>query len=192
MKLFSSLYQRVLRWSAHKHAPWYLGGLSFAESSFFPIPPDVMLIPMVMARADKAWFLALLTTLCSVTGGAFGFLLGWLAFDAVAPIVQSLGYWDAYLLAKSWFEEWGLWVVLLVGFSPIPYKVFTIAAGALLMPFLPFILASFLGRGGRFFLVALIMKTGGTRLEPIVRKYIDILGWLFVALLIIAFIAMKI
>ncbi len=189
--MFSSLYVKVMRWSAHKNAPWFLGGLSFCESFFFPIPPDVMLIPMVLARVEKAWFLAALTTVASVIGGAFGFALGWWAFDAITPWVQSMGYWDHYIHTKEWFEQWGLWVILLAGFSPIPYKVFTITAGAMMMSFVPFVLASIIGRGGRFFLVALVIYMGGARVEPLLRRYIDWIGWLFVFILFIVFLIVK-
>lgn len=150
-----------MRWSRHRHAPWYLGGVSFAESSFFPIPPDVMLAPMSLANPARAWRFALLTTLASVAGGLFGYAIGYFAFDALEPWLRESRYWDSYQLAVAWFGEWSFWVVFIAGFSPIPYKVFTIAAGALSMALLPFTLASLIRRGGRFFLVAGLMKWGG-------------------------------
>ena len=133
MRLFSPLYTRVMQWSRHPHAPRYLAGLSFAESSFFPIPPDVMLAPMSLAKPAAAWRLALLTTIASVLGGLAGYLIGWLAFDLVEPWLRDLGYWDKYLRAQSWFDEWGFWAIFIAGFSPIPYKVFTITAGVIQM-----------------------------------------------------------
>ncbi len=177
MRLFGALYDRVILWAGHRKAPWYLGGLSFAESSFFPIPPDVMLAPMVLARPARAWSLAALTTAASVAGGVFGYLIGWLAFDLVEPLLHRSGHWDTYLRARDWFERWGVWVVFIAGFSPIPYKVFTITAGALSMALFPFILASLIGRGARFFLVAALIRWGGARYEPLLRRYIDWLGW---------------
>ncbi len=188
MKLFSPLYERALHWSRHRHAPWYLAGLSFAESSFFPIPPDVMLAPMSLANPARAWWFAALTTLASVIGGLFGYGIGVFAFDLIEPLLHDAGYWPKYLQAKSWFDEWGFWAVLLAGFSPIPYKIFTITAGAIAMPLLPFALASVIGRGARFFLVAALMAWGGERMEALLRRYIDRIGWLLVAAVVVAFI----
>lgn len=186
MRLFGPLYDRVLGWAAHPKARWYLGGLSFAESSFFPIPPDVMLAPMALARPVDAWRLALLTTLTSVAGGVLGYAIGYFALDLVEPWLVSAGYWDGYLQARDWFQTWGFWAVLAAGFSPIPYKLFTIAAGALGM-FLPiFMLASVFGRGGRFFLVAGLIRWGGAPMEAQLRRHVEFLGWLLVGLLLLA------
>lgn len=175
--LFAGLYDRVLRWSGHRHAPRYLAGLSFMESSFFPVPPDVMLIPMVLREPAQSWRLAGLTTLASVVGGLFGYAIGFFAYAAIEPWLQASPYWDAYQQAVVWFGEWGFWVVLIAGFSPIPYKVFTIAAGALAVAIVPFTLASVAGRGARFFLVAQLVAVFGPRVEPTVRKYIEWVGW---------------
>ena len=191
MKIFSRLYDLVLEWSRHRHAPWYLGGLSFAESSFFPIPPDVMLAPMVLARRDKAWSFAFLTTVTSVAGGLAGFLIGWLAIEAIIPILERFEYLDKFELAKSWFTEWGFWAILIAGFSPIPYKVFTIAAGAMSMAILPFTLASAVGRGARFFLVAALIYWGGEPFERHLKRYVDVLGWIFVVLIIVAVVLLR-
>ncbi len=185
MGVFSSLYNRVMQWSRHRNAPRYLAGLSFAESSFFPIPPDVMLAPMCLAQPAKAMHFALLTTVASVLGGLAGWMIGYFAFDAIEPWLRTSSYWSAYQTAQAWFGRWGFWAVLLAGFSPIPYKVFTIAAGVAAMSLLPFVLASILGRGGRFFLVAGLMAWGGPRMEEKLRIYIDRLGWLTVALVAI-------
>jgi len=185
MKLFGPLYDRVLGWSAHPRASWYLGGLSFAESSFFPIPPDVMLAPMTLAKPKRWWRLALLTTIMSVAGGMLGYLIGWLAIDWIEPHIRQWGYGEGFDTAQNWFAVWGFAAVLVAGFSPIPYKVFTIAAGALSMNPLLFILASLFGRGGRFFLVAGLVGLAGPRLEPMLRRYMEWLGWLTVLGLVI-------
>lgn len=182
MQIFSPLYRRAMLWSRHRHAPWYLGGMSFAESSFFPIPPDVMLAPMCLADPKRAWRLAWLTTLTSVAGGLFGYAIGYFAFDAIEPWLRESRYWASYRLAVDWFGQWGFWAVFVAGFSPIPYKVFTIAAGVLSMALLPFTLASLIGRGSRFFLVAALMKWGGARMEAALHRYVDRLGWATVAL----------
>ena len=191
MKLFGPLYDRVLGWAAHPKARWYLGVLSFAESSFFPVPPDVMLAPMALARPVDAWRLAALTTITSVAGGVLGYFIGYFALELVEPWMVSAGHWDGYLQARDWFQTWGFWAVLAAGFSPIPYKLFTVAAGALAM-FMPvFILASLVGRGGRFFLVAGLIRWGGAPMEAQLRRHVEFLGWLFVGLLLLAWLLLQ-
>lgn len=192
MKLFSQLYDWVMRYVTHQHAPRYLAALSFSESMFFPIPPDVMLAPMALANRAKAWRFALLTTLASILGGACGYLLGMLFFEPfVEPLLQSWGYVERFQHAMQWFESYGVWVVFLAGFSPIPYKVFTISAGLLQMAFLPFMLASAVGRGLRFYLVAGLMVLGGQKMETNLRKYIDFIGWLTVFLAILLYLILR-
>lgn len=191
MKLFGPLYDRVLNWSRHPKAPWYLGGLSFAESSFFPIPPDVMLAPMALARPEHWFRLALITTLTSVAGGLLGYLIGWAAMDAVLPWIERMGYGAKLLAAREWFDQWGFWAVFLAGFSPIPYKAFTITAGGLGMALLPFTIASVIGRGGRFFLVAFLMARFGPAAEAKLKPTIEWLGWGMVAALVLAYLLLR-
>lgn len=187
MKLFSALYTRVMSWSRHRLAPGYLAGLSFAESSFFPIPPDVMLAPMSLSQPQRAWFFAGLTTIASVVGGIAGYLIGLYFFDILQPYLHQWGYWDKFVQVRAWFDEWGFWAILIAGFSPIPYKLFTISAGVISMPFLPFVLASIVGRGARFYLVSGLMKWGGSEMEEKLHKYIDRIGWLMIILIIAAY-----
>ena len=191
MQVFSGLYDRVMEWSRHPRASALLVGLSFAESSFFPIPPDVMLAPMSMARPRRAFWYAGLTTLASVVGGVVGYFIGLLAFEAVTPWIQELGYWDKYLLARQWFDQWGFWAVFLAGFSPIPYKIFTITSGAIAMSLLPFVTASVIGRGARFYLVAGLMAWGGQPMEALLRRYIDVAGWIVVFAVIVGLFVVK-
>ena len=191
MRIFTRLYDLALRWSKHRHAPRYLGALSFAESSFFPIPPDVMLAPMTLARPEKGWFYAALTTLTSVIGGLFGYLIGAFALDMVEPLLQQWGYWEKYLTVKTWFTDWGFWAVLLAGFSPVPYKLFTIAAGGLAMSLPLFVVSSAIGRGGRFFLVSGIIIWGGAPMEAKLRQYIDTIGWITIALGLVLYFAFR-
>lgn len=187
MKLFSALYDRVMRWSKHPYAQRYLAVLSFAESSFFPIPPDVMLAPMSLAQPRRAWRYAALTTVASVLGGVAGYLIGLFAFELIEPLIRSAGYWGKYEQVHTWFEQWGFWAIFIAGFSPIPYKLFTISAGVLSMSLFPFILASAIGRGARFFLVAGLMVWGGERMERTLREYIDRIGWLVILAAIIGY-----
>lgn len=188
MRLFSALYDRVLQWSQHRHATPILAGLSFAESVIFPIPPDVMLAPMAMTQPNRAWRLALLTTIASVLGGLAGYLLGWLAYDAVVvPMVEWAGYEAKLARITDWFQSYGFWIVFVAGFSPIPYKLFTVTAGAMSVAIVPFLIASALSRGLRFFLVAWLMKTGGPAMAAKLRSYVDALGWALIIGVVIAY-----
>ncbi len=192
MALFSRLYEKALQWAQHRYAAWYLAALSFAESSFFPIPPDVMLAPMVLARRALAWRYALITTVASVAGGALGYLIGLFAFEMVEEWLRQSHYWSAFQQAQAWFEEWGIWAIFIAGFSPVPYKIFTITAGVAGMAFLPFIIVSFIGRGMRFFLVAGLIWWGGERFEALLRCYVDRLGWGLVALILLSYVIFKV
>ena len=191
MRLFTTLYDHVLSWSRHRLAVRYLALLSFAEASFFPVPPDVMLAPMVLARRRHAWRLAMVTTLASAVGGALGYLIGSYFFAFVEPLLHAWGYWSAYLEARQWFAAWGVWVVFLAGFTPIPYKVFTITSGAVGMAFVPFFIVSVMGRGLRFFLVAGLIYWGGERAERGLRRHIDLFGWLCVILIVILYFLLR-
>ena len=170
MKIFSSLYDRALGWSRHPHAERYLGAVSFTESVVFPIPPDVLLAPMTLATPERWLRLASITTITSVLGGLLGYLLGWLAFDAVSPWLLRVGYMDEFEAAQAWFAIYGFWAIFLAGLTPIPYKVFTIAAGAAQMGLVPFVLGSVVGRGLRFFLVAALVRFGGAPIEQHIRR----------------------
>lgn len=191
MKIFSLLYQKVMLWSRLPNAPWYLAILSFAESSFFPIPPDVMLAPMSLSNPSKAWWFATITTIASVLGGLLGYLIGATAFDVIEPHLKASSYWATFQIAELWFKDWGFWAIFVAGFSPIPYKVFTIAAGTLSMAIIPFTIASIIGRGARFFIVAGLMKWGGARMEANLHKYVDRIGWATVALIAIAIVVYR-
>jgi membrane protein YqaA with SNARE-associated domain len=184
--MFKGVYDRVLLWSGHRHARRYLVGLSFAEATFFPVPPDVMLAPMVLAQRSQAWRLALLTTLASVAGGLAGYLIGWLGLELVWPLLERFGQVEAYRHAVEAFGRWGIAFVIVAGFTPIPFKLITIAAGALLMPIAPFALGSLIGRGARFFLVAGLIWLGGERAAERLRAWVDGIGWTVVVLTVVA------
>ncbi|MCZ6808696.1 MAG: DedA family protein [Proteobacteria bacterium] len=185
MRLFAPLYDRVLSWAGHRHAERYLGVLSFAESSFFPIPPDVMLAPMCLAQRARAWRFATVTTVTSLAGGIAGYAIGYYLLEAIEPWLHEMGYWPAYLNGRQWFDEWGVWAVFVAGFSPIPYKIFTISAGAAVLNFPGFVIASAISRGARFFLVAGLIVAGGQRMADVLPKYVERIGWLLVLLTII-------
>lgn len=185
MKLFSPLYRKVLAWASHPHAPRYLGALSFAESSFFPIPPDVMLAPMVLSKPDRAWYFALITTVTSVAGGIFGYFIGYFLFEELGrPLIEFYHAEQKFNTVKDWFDLYGVWVVFIAGFSPIPYKLFTVTSGVLSLALTPFILASAIGRGARFFLVAGLIHWGGEGFAAFLEKRVDLIGWVTVAVIV--------
>lgn len=183
--IFTPIYDRVLAWSRHPHAQWYLGMLSFIEAIFFPIPPDVMLAPMVLANRARAWWLAFVTTLASVLGGVVGYVLGFWALELVLPIIEQAGYGAGYEHAVDAFQKYGIWFVILAGFSPIPFKAITIAAGAMGMPWVGFIVGCIVGRGARFFMVAGIIFAGGERAAEHLRAWVDRIGWAVVAVALV-------
>lgn len=192
MKIFEFFYDKTMLWAKHKHAQWFLGGMSFAESVIFPIPPDVMLAPMALSKPQRAWWYAAITTLGSVLGGILGFILGWFAFEGfIQPLVEQWGYQEKMEHAMQWFSEYGVWVVFLAGFTPIPYKIFTISAGAMHMAFIPFVIASAIGRGARFFMVAGLMYWGGEKFERKLRQHIDTLGWAVIILAVILYFILR-
>lgn len=190
-RIFRKLYDRVLCWSAHRRAPAILAALSFAESSFFPVPPDVMLAPMCLARPRRGWWYAFVCTASSVLGGLAGYLVGRWAFGAIEPWLLGSRYAGTFEAAVASFETWGFAYILLAGFTPIPYKIFTISAGVVGMPLLPFMGGSILGRGGRFFLVAALIRAFGERAAVHLRAWIDAIGWTVLALALIALLAWR-
>lgn len=181
--LFARIYERMMQWARHQHAVQVLAGFSFLESIIVPIPTDVMLAPMAMATPNRAVYLATITTIFSVLGGIVGYFLGVWAFPIlVEPVLQSLGYMHKYEMVHEWFVQWGFWVVFIAGFSPIPYKIFTVAAGLTGVLFIPFLIASILSRGARFFLVSVLMAKGGPRLEQFIHNVLARFGWAMVVI----------
>jgi membrane protein YqaA with SNARE-associated domain len=181
----------MIQWSQSPKAEPLLCIISFAESSFFPIPPDVMLISMGLANPNKSWRYAFLTLLFSLLGGLFGYILGYYAMHWIEPFLMTTQYYAVYQNTSQWFTHYGIWVVFVAGFSPIPYKVFTLAAGAMAMPLIPFLVASFFGRGLRFYLVAALIYFYGSKIDRQIRQYIDYIGWLVVILLVIGYFIYK-
>lgn len=168
--MLRALYDFVLRLAGHRHAGAWLSVVSFAESSFFPIPPDAMLVPMCLARPERAWRYAALCTIASVLGGVLGYLIGYFLFEAIAqPILAAYGHAEALESFRGWFSRWGAAVILIKGLTPIPFKIVTIGAGAAAFDPWIFLLTSIITRGTRFFLVAAMLRRFG---EP-VRGFIE-------------------
>ncbi|AAU38878.1 YqaA family protein [[Mannheimia] succiniciproducens] len=191
MKIFGAMYDKTMQWSKHRFAAFWLCLVSFIEAIFFPIPPDVMLIPMSMSKPKSAVRLALYTAVSSVVGGMIGYAVGYYAFDFVQGYITQWGYQQHWDTAISWFQQWGILVVFVAGFSPIPYKVFTIAAGVMQMAFIPFVITAFVSRAARFLLVAKLAAWGGEKFAAKLRKSIEVIGWAVVVLAVIAYLILK-
>lgn len=176
MQVLARLTDRVLAWARMPKAPVLLCAVSFAESVFFPIAVDVMLVPMCVARPRRKWRLATLTLVFSVAGGLAGLMLGYLAIDAVLPWIEELGWGDQYSRVQDWYQRWGYWALVIAAFTPLPYKIFAISAGGLNMDAGTFLAASLLGRGIRFFLVAALAAWLGPKALTAIR-YSDAVGW---------------
>jgi membrane protein YqaA with SNARE-associated domain len=178
--------------AAHRNAPWALAGVSFIESSVFPIPPDVMLIPMVLAERRKAWFYSALCTVASVLGGALGYVIGYFLFEMIGePILRFYGYQQRFAEFASSYNEFGAWIVFFAGVTPFPYKVITIASGATQLNFLVFMLASVAARGLRFFVVAALLYWFGPPIKDFIERYLGILFTIFVILLFGGFVLVR-
>ena len=196
MRWLRRMYDWVLSWSATPYGAWALFVLAFAESSFFPIPPDVLLIALCMGCYKRSMWFAVVCSVGSVIGGAAGYLIGWQFFEIIGePIINTFASKELYHQVEGHFQEYGVWIVGTAGFTPIPYKVFTIAAGAFHMNFISFILVSALSRSARFFLVAGIIqityKRYGEKIQSWIDRYFNALCLAFMVLLILGFLAIK-
>ncbi|MEJ0063104.1 MAG: YqaA family protein [Alphaproteobacteria bacterium] len=186
--MIRSLYDWVLRHAEKPHAEWFLFAIAFAESSFFPIPPDILLLPMCIARRDRAVRLALICTAGSVLGGLVGYGIGALLYDTVGQwIVTTYHLEAAFERFHQGFNEWGVWIILAKGLTPIPYKLVTIASGVAEFPLVPFILASIATRGLRFFAVALLVKKFGAPIQAFIEKYLTWVALGFLAVIALGF-----
>ncbi len=191
MGIFSVLYDRVIELAGNQHAKRYLAIVSFAEASFFPVPADVMLAPMILADPRKAFGYARVAIYSSVCGGILGYLLGYFAFHPIVePFIKTFGYEETYYKALELFRIWGFWLLCLVGCVPIPYKLFTISAGMLQYNILLFIISSIVGRSLRYFLVSAAIKAGGKKMDILLRRFVDRVVW-FIIIAILAGITIK-
>jgi len=183
------LYDWVMGLAASRHAPAALFAVSFAESSFFPAPPDLMLAPMVLARPERAWTYAALCTAASVLGGALGYAIGFYLQDAALWLMTLSGHKGGLAQFQCWYADFGVWVILIKGLTPIPYKLVTIASGLAEFSFPMFIAASVVTRGARFFLVAAVVKKLGPSMLPIVEKRLALFAGIAVALIVLGLVA---
>jgi membrane protein YqaA with SNARE-associated domain len=186
------LYDWMMRMAAGPKAPYALGAVSFAESSFFPIPPDVMLIPMVIANRAKAWWYATLATVTSVIGGIAGYAIGYFLFESIGrPILAFYGHADSLEPALKLFRDWGVWILIAKGWTPLPFKVLTILSGMAHMALGPFIVASIISRAMRFFLVAGLLYFFGEPIRDFIEKRLTLVTTVSVVVLIGGFVAIK-
>lgn len=189
--MLRKLYDWVMDLAGSRHAPSALCAVSFAESSFFPIPPDVMLAPMVLARPERAYLYAGLCTISSVLGGCLGYFIGFHLGDLGHWLLALLGHADGEAAFREWFGKWGLWVILIKGLTPIPYKLVTIASGLAHFSFVTFLWASVVTRGARFFLTATLLKYFGPAVREEVEKRLTLYTVIGVAVLVGAFVAVR-
>jgi membrane protein YqaA with SNARE-associated domain len=186
------LYDWVMGLARHRHAIPAMGVVSFAESSFFPIPPDVMLVPMVLANRNKAFTIALVCTVSSVLGGLLGYAIGYYFFETIgAWVVDTYGLQAGLEKFREEFARYGTWVILIKGLTPIPYKLVTIASGAAHFDLFTFVWASIVTRGARFFLVAALLWKFGEPIRTFIEQRLTLVMWLFLIALVGGFVAVK-
>lgn len=177
MALFAPIYERALTWSKHPRAPSILGLWSFVEAIFFPVPPEVLLGPMCLAAPKRGFWFATISTFYAVLGALVGYLIGWLAADWAESVMAWLGQTERFNELKEAARVNGFWMLLVAGFIPVPFKIFTLASGVVGMPILPFVLGALIGRGKRTFLVAFAVWLGGERMERKLHEHVEKIGW---------------
>ncbi len=178
------LYDWTMKQAGHRHALPAVAGISFIESSVFPIPPDVLIIPMVLAERTKAWLIATVCTIASVAGGLLGYAIGYFLFEQLGqPILAFYGYTEQFQEFRGFYQEWGFWFVAAAGFTPFPYKVITIASGVLTLNPVVFVLASVASRGGRFFILCGLLWYFGPPIRMFIERHLALLTVLFFVLL---------
>ena len=185
MIVFRNLYDWTLKQSSKKNAKWFLAFISFIESSFFPIPPDIILIPMIIAKRSKAFIYAAICTLSSVFGGLFGYIIGFTLFNTIGVFLVDLYGMNEHILnLKEYYKNYGVWFVLVAGFTPLPFKVITIASGLFQLNLFIFIICSLFARGLRFYLIAILLYLYGEVIKNFIEKYFNYLTIIFFVLLI--------
>lgn len=183
--MFRKLYDWVLRLAGHRHAVRYMAGVSFAESSFFPIPPDVMVIPMILARRDQAYLIASVCTIASVLGGIAGYAIGMFLYESVGQwLIRIYGMGEGIEEFRATYREWGVAIILIKGLTPIPFKLVTIASGIAGFSFPKFVAAALVTRAARFFLIAFLLKRYGAPVQAFIEKRLTLVGILFLICLV--------
>ena len=183
--MFQRLYKKCLNLAGHKNSNFYLGLISFIESSFFPIPPDIILIPMIIAKRTKAFIYAFICTISSVLGGLFGYLIGFALFNSIGiALINLYGMTEYITNLKEYYNNYGIWFVLIAGFTPIPFKIITITSGLFQLNLIIFILCSLIARGCRFYLISGLLYLFGETIKKFIDRYFNFLTILFVILLI--------
>ena len=192
MFLLRKLYDWTLEKSKHPKAAWFLSIISFAESSFFPIPPDIILIPMIIAKRTRAWFYAFVCTMSSVLGGLFGYCIGYFFYNSVGKIIlEYYGLTNQFIIFEEYYLKYGILIVIGAGFTPFPYKFITIASGVFGLNVFLFTVVSFFSRGLRFYLLSFLLKFFGEKIEKLIDKYFNILAILFFVLLVAGIVVLK-
>jgi membrane protein YqaA with SNARE-associated domain len=190
--MLDRVYAQTLALAASRHATAALALVAFAESSFFPLPPDLLLIPMILARPRRAFLLAGLCTVMSVLGGFLGYAIGYFLFDAIGrPILEFYHAMGRYDALKAAFAQWGAWIIIIKGLTPIPYKLVTIASGVAQFPIVPFALASLVSRSLRFFLLAVLLWRFGEPVREFIEHRLMLVTSLFAAALVGGFVALR-
>lgn len=187
------LYEWILALAGKPSAPWALGAVAFAESSFFPVPPDVMMVPMAVSRPDRVWFYALIATLASVAGGVLGYAIGALLFDSVGQwVFRVYGLSEKAATFQESYAAYGHWVILLKGLTPIPFKLVTITSGFAHYDLFWFVVLSLITRGARFFLLAGLLGRYGVQIRGVLDRHLNVVAAIVVAVIILGFVLFKV
>jgi len=190
--MLKNCYYWMLEKSAHPHAKWYLAGISFAESSFSPFPPDPLMVPMIIKDKGQTWRLAFITTISSALGGVLGYGIGLYLFQKVGvPILETYGLQEKFASFQETFHHWGFWAIMIKAFTPIPFKLVTITCGAVKFNFWLFLLASTLSRGMRFYILAAVLKRYGNAMHELMEKYIWSISLAFIGILVAGFFVVR-
>ncbi len=179
------LYDWTISLASTPYAVWAMAVVSFVESSFFPIPPDVLLIPLILARRDRAWYFATVATVSSVLGGFLGYAIGYYAFDSIGlPVLKFYGVMDRYDALRALYEQWGAWIIIIKGATPIPFKLVTIASGAFHFDLATFAICALISRSIRFFLIAALLWKFGEPIRDFIERRLTLVFSLGVAVLV--------
>jgi len=186
MRPFYTLYNKILEWSSSRFAIIWLSTISFLESSILPYPiQDILLASMSLKSRNRAYYFAIICSLSSVLGAIAGYYIGVYAINLIMPLLNTMNYLPELNKAEYYFNTYGIWIILIAGFSPIPYKLFTISAGMMSMPLLPFVIFSLIARSARYLLIAFLVRKFGKHADAWLNKYIDRLGYALIVIVVL-------